>query len=266
MAFDKTGKHTAVDKALIVLKYLSELSLNSDVRLVDLVKATGYQRPTVHRLLTTLQAHGFVLQDYNGGGYRLGGRLIALGAQAFGSRDLRALVRPYMYQLSETTGVLVRLAILDHNEVVHIEQIDSGGGMHPYSSHGWRGKLHCSALGKAMMAFAGPEVRRQAIESGLEPRTEWSITDVATLDKDLEATRARGYAIDDREFEPELRCVAAPIYDYANRVVAAISVSGAISKVTEDNVDEIGALTRAACAEISQSLGNEAVTDEGDKQ
>jgi DNA-binding IclR family transcriptional regulator len=84
---------------------------------------------------------------------------------------------------------------------------------------------------------------------------------VKTLDKDLEATRTRGYSIDDREFEPEMRCVAAPIYDYANRVVAAISVSGAISKVREDNVDEIGAMTCIACSEISQSLGNQAATD-----
>ena len=261
MAFDKTGKHTAIDKALFVLKLLGEMSINTDVKLVDLVKASGYQRPTVHRLLATLQAHGFAAKDSRGGGYRLGGRLIALGAQAFGSRDIRTLVRPYMLELAEKTGVLVRLAILDNDEVVHIEQVDSLQGMHPYSRLGWRGKLHCSGLGKAMMAFASPEVRQQAIDSGLEPRTEWSITDVATLDKDLEDTRARGYAIDNREFEPELRCVAAPIFDYANRCVAAISVSGAISRVTEENVDEIGKLVREACAEISQSLGNTEQTD-----
>lgn len=262
----KMEKHTAVDKALILLKLLAELSVNSDVRLVDIVNASGYQRPTVHRLLATLQKHGFVSKDRKGGGYRLGGRLIALGAQAFGSRDIRSLVRPYMLELSESTGVLVRLAILDNDEVIHIEQVDSQEGIHPYSRLGWRGKLHCSALGKAMMAFAGPEVRRQAVESGLEPRTEWSITDVAALDKDLEDTRARGYSIDNREFEPELRCVAAPIYDYANRVVAAISVSGAISRVTEENVDEIGSLVRKACADISEALGNTEELERGVNQ
>jgi DNA-binding IclR family transcriptional regulator len=256
MDSNKTEKHTAVDKALVLLKLLAELSVNSDVRLVDIVNASGYQRPTVHRLLATLQKHGFVSKDRKGGGYRLGGRLIALGSQAFGSRDIRELVLPYMLELSEITGVLVRLAILDGDEVVHIEQVDSHQGIHPYSRLGWQGKLHCSALGKAMMTFAGPEVRQHAIDSGLEPRTEWSITDVKSLDKELEETRRRGYSIDNREFEPELRCVAAPIFDYANRVVAAISVSGAISKVTEENVDEIGALVRDACAEISQSLGN----------
>jgi DNA-binding IclR family transcriptional regulator len=169
-----------------------------------------------------------------------------------------------MHELSEATGVLVRLAILDNNEVVHIEQVDSREGMHPFSRQGWRAKLHCSALGKAMMAFAAPDVRRMAIESGLEPRTKWSITSVEALDRDLEKTRARGYSIDDREYEPELRCVAAPIFDYANRVVAAISVSGTISRVTKENVDEIGAMTRKACAEISQSLGQESVTVSGE--
>jgi DNA-binding IclR family transcriptional regulator len=263
MASKKAEKHTAVDKALIILKLVSEMSVTSDIRLVDLVKASGYQRPTVHRLLVTLQAHGFVSKDRNSGGYRLGGRLIALGAQAYGSRDLRSLIRPYMLELSEKTGVLVRLAILDNDEVIHIEQVDSHQGIHPYSRLGWQGKMHCSGLGKAMMAFGGPEVRKQAIDSGLEPRTDWSITDVARLDKDLEETRARGYSIDNREFEPELRCVASPIFDYAHRVVAAISVSGAISRVTEENMDEIGVMVRNACAEISESLGNTDETDQG---
>jgi DNA-binding IclR family transcriptional regulator len=107
------------------------------------------------------------------------------------------------------------------------------------------------------MAFANPEVRQAAIDAGLEPRTEWSITDVESLDQDLEQIRARGYAIDDREFEAEVRCIAAPIFDYANRAVAAVSVSGILSKVTEENVDQIGAELHEACMQISKSLGHD---------
>jgi DNA-binding IclR family transcriptional regulator len=251
----KAKKDTAVEKALRLLRLLAEMAGPAGVRLVDLVEKTGYPRPTVYRTLRTLREHGFVRQDHDGAPYRLGSLLMSLGMKALGSLDLREMARPELRQLSQDLEVTAHLAVIDGDEVVYIDKIESSHPIRIASGIGWRGKLHCTALGKAMMAEAGPDVRSRAIDAGLVKKTRWTITTVDKLDKELARVRAQGYAVDRQENEPEICCVASSIKDHSGRVVAGISVSGTITQISDDRVPPIGRRVRAACAQISERLG-----------
>ena len=254
----KAKKDTAVDKALRLLRLLAEMSNSGGVRLVDLVEKSGYPRPTVYRTLRTLREHGFVRQDHDGAPYRLGGLLMTLGMKALGSLDLREIARPELQQLSRDLETTAHLAVIDGDEVVYIDKIESSHPIRIASGIGWRGKLHCTALGKAMMAEASPDVRSRAIAAGLVRKTRWTITSVERLDKELTRVRAQGYAVDRQENEPEICCVASAIKDHAGNVIAGISVSGTITQISDDRVASIGRRVRAACAQISERLGGAA--------
>ncbi len=252
---DNDLKHSAVDKALVLLKLLGDFASHGEVRLVDVVKASGYQRPTVHRLLATLKNHGFVEQDQEGGTYRLGSKIMALGAQAYGTADVREIARPFMLELSKKTSMTIHLAILDGSEVVYIDKIQALAPIQLASGIGWRGGLHCTALGKAITAFVGLELRNRALQAGLKTRTPHTIIDPTEFDAELARIVARGYAIDDQENEPEVRCVAAPIFNAAGRAVAGMSVSGTTSQVTSQLALKFGEDVRAACLNVSEKVG-----------
>src|SRR5258708_11472195 len=96
---DNDLKHSAVDKALVLLKLLGDFASHGEVRLVDVVKASGYQRPTVHRLLATLKNHGFFEQDQEGGTYRLCCKIMVLGAQPYWTAHFLAISRPFLLVL-----------------------------------------------------------------------------------------------------------------------------------------------------------------------
>lgn len=249
-------KDTAVDKALWLLRMLADLSGKNGVRLVDLVEQLGYPRPTAYRTLRTLKEHGFVTQDHDGAPYRLGGRIMALGMKALGTLDLREIARPELQQLSQDFGVTAHLAVLEEDEVVYIDKIESSHPIRIASGIGWRGKLHCTALGKAMMAEAGPNVRSRAIAAGLVRKTKWTITTIDKLDKELTRVRAQGYAVDRQENEPEICCVASAIKDHSGKVVGGISMSGTITQISGERVPAIGKRVRSACMQISQRLGS----------
>jgi DNA-binding IclR family transcriptional regulator len=249
-------KHSAVDKALMLLQLLGDCAIRGEARLTDLVKASGYRRPTVHRLLATLKSHGFVDQEQEGGVYRLGSKVMALGAQAYGTVDLREIARPLMLQLSKQTLMAIHLAIVDAAQVVYIDKVEAIAPIRLASGIGWRGGLHCTALGKVMTAFRGQEFKNRALQAGLSRRTAHTIVDPADFDVELERVLKRGYAVDDQENEPQVRCMAAPILNDAGRAVAGISISGTIAQITERQMRDFAASLLKACASISEQLGH----------
>lgn len=246
-------KPTAVDKALIVLDLVGQLSTQGKVKMADLVKVSGLQRPTVHRLLATLKLHGLVTQDEDG--FRLGGKVLALAAQAQSSMDIRRLAKPLMERFSELTGLTVHLAILDSNEVVYIDKIESRQQIVLASGIGWRGAVHCTALGKAMTAFADDSVQQAILALPMAAKTQYTLTTPTQLQAAWAGVKQQGYAIDDRENEVEVRCVAAPILDSQGRSIVGISISGTCSQVTEERAIDYGRQLAGACNELSQTMG-----------
>jgi IclR family acetate operon transcriptional repressor len=250
---DENKKVTAVDKALILLDLVGQLSVKGQVRMTDLVAASGFQRPTVHRLVATLKSHGLVTQDDHG--FHLGGQVLALAAQAYSTMDERRLAKPVMQEFSKLSGQTVHLAILEGLEVVYIDKIESRQSIVLSSGIGWRGAIHCTALGKAMLAFSPDNLVQAVMDAPMESKTEHTLTTPQALSDALTEVRARGYAIDDRENEPEVRCVAAPILDQSGTAIAGISISGTIYHVTPEKACEYGEKLSQACAELSRQRG-----------
>lgn len=249
-------KATAVDKALIVLDLVGKLSVNGPVRMADLVTESTFQRPTVHRLLQTLKQHGLVIQDDLG--YRLGGQILALAANAYSTMDERRLAQPVMQEFSKLTGQTVHLAVLQGLEVVYIDKVESRQSIVLSSGIGWRGAAHCTALGKAMLAYSPLSLVQSVLDAPMQQKTEFTTATSEGLQQALAQVRIKGYAIDDRENEPEVRCVAAPILDQAGIAVAGISISGTIYHVTPEKAQEFGELLSKACLTLSRQRGYKA--------
>jgi DNA-binding IclR family transcriptional regulator len=180
---------------------------------------------------------GFLDQDRTRDQYRLGLKLLELGNLTLASMDLHREARIHVESLQRITGAMVNLAVFDGYRAVAIHRYD------PTLDEVMRlnllesAPLHCTSVGKAMLAFQSPEVVARIVAAGLERFTDTTIVDGNALAQDLAATRQRGYSIDNGEHQPGLRCIGAPIRDQQGRVIAAISASGSSWKVPpfEDN-------------------------------
>lgn len=254
---DTTDKENAGYKTLKILSAIGELGLHSggDVRLVDLVRATGYTRPTVHRLLTTMKACGIVAQDASGP-YRFGPQMHLIAQQCFGAGDIRRMALPLMKGLSEDTGHTVHLGARDGGEVVYVDKVEPQGGLHVSSAIGMRLPLQFTALGKVLLAY-GPEATvAELLPDTWPPRTETSLTTRAQLVGQFGDIRRTGYAIDDEESTPGFRCVAAPILTRGGIAIAAISMTTVSSRTPMTELRAMGARAADAAQAIARALGH----------
>jgi DNA-binding IclR family transcriptional regulator len=161
-----------------------------------------------------------------------------------------------MERLSGAVRETVHLGVLDQGEVLYVDSRESPLNSFAASHIGKRNPVHCTALGKAMLAFLpDEEVASICGEKGFRKQTGQTILTLARLRADLAAARRDGYAVDDRELNEGTRCVAAPVRNHDGRVFAALSVSGPVSRVTTEAVPELGRMIAAAAAEISEGLG-----------
>lgn len=218
----------AVARALDLLTAFS--TSDPELTLTELSSRRNLSVSTTYRLLATLESRGYVERNSQTGGYSLGVACLDLGGVFLSQLDLRERVSPLLEALREECKETVHLAILDTDrmEAIYLEKLE---GLLPIgmmgSRVGGRAPAHCTGLGKCMLAYV-PEadVHDFYASTGLEPRTPNTITDLDELRLELKKTRERGYAIDDVEHEPDVKCVAAPVWDHRQVVVGAISVSG----------------------------------------
>ncbi len=211
---------------------------------------------TVHRLLSTLTDLGYVEQDTSNRKYTLGLRFLHLRGLQIRRLNMAEQAMPLMKALMRRVNETVHLAVLDEGEIVYIDRVEGLQTLDMYTVIGKRTFAHCTALGKAMLAFMPDTVWRQVVERhGLPRCTANTITDVAEFAAELRRTRERGYAIDNAEVDERVRCVAAPIYDFNQQVIAAASISGPSTRITPDRDRELGAMICRTCEQISMSLG-----------
>lgn len=190
--------------------------------LSELAARTGLPKSTVHRFAEQLLDLGWF--ERAAGGYRVGMRLFEVGGLADRRNRLRDKALPHLNALSRATGCAVHLGVLDQGEVVYLEKLPVRGLNLP-TRDGGRMPAHCTALGKAMLAFAGPEELARLADAGLERRTARTIVEPVRLGTELEAIRRDGLAYDREEACPGIACVAAPIRG-AGRAIGAVSATG----------------------------------------
>ena len=215
----------------------------------------GLAKSTVHRLATTLVEYDILEQNRESGKYRLGLALFELGTLVRRKMDAASGAQEQIHALADATGETVQLAILDHLSVLYIRIRESRQAVRLSSGLGSRAPAHCTSVGKALLAFQPAEIVQQVIEAGLRRYTGNTITDAERLRAELATIRSRGYAIDDEEIEPGLRCVAAPIRDHTGHVAAAISVAAPVQRMTKKTVQTTIPTVVAAADAISRRLG-----------
>lgn len=237
------------------LDLLDALDDGGPATLTELSARTGIHKATALRVLANLEERQLVQRDGQGR-YRLGVRLLQLGARISADLDLRTVARPVLHALHQELDETINLGVPAEGGLVYIDILQSSRGLQMTATVGMRDDYHSSALGKAMMA----EWPLAAVERSLPPdplpgKTANTIITRPLLLNALQRTRNEGFAIDDEENEPGARCVAAPVFDHRGQCVGAISVAGPASRVTTARIPALGRRVRAAAAEISFQLG-----------
>jgi DNA-binding IclR family transcriptional regulator len=222
----------------------------------EIARSMGVHRSTASRLAATLSFYNFLSPAGEQGRYRLGPRLIRLGELAAADLDLRRTAREAMKQLAEALGETVHLGLADGTEVVTAVVVDGWHTVRMHSAPGKRSPAHCSSIGKALLAGLSERQLDELFRGHvLERRTTATIQSIETLKLELKRSRERGYTLDDEELEAGLRCVGAPLFDHAGKVVAAISASGPTSRLHGQCLDVAIETVRSAASSISVRLG-----------
>lgn len=244
---------SSVANSIALLKVFSDDEY--ELGISSLAKRLGLAKSTVHRLATTLVKADMLEQDRESGKYRLGLALFELGSMVRRNMDVVAEAKPYLKLLMEKTGETVHLGILDHASVLYINKIETRQAIRMNSNIGGRAPVHCTALGKAILAFQDAETIEAVIAQGLPALTPKTITHPELLKQELATVRAHNYAIDDEEIEIGLRGVAAPIRSHTGDVVAALSIAGPVQRMTKKVVASHVPDVVAAAEAVSQRLG-----------
>jgi DNA-binding IclR family transcriptional regulator len=217
--------------------------------LADLTAQTGIPKPTVHRLLNDLVEWRALERTHSG--FRLGVRLFELGGLVHLNDQLREVALPYMSRLYEGTHEIVHLAVLDGIEVLYIAKLRGPNSPRAPSRVAGRMPLHCTAIGKALLAFSNRFVANQVLERRLARHTPYTITSPDLLVQQLVEIRKTRIAYEMEESAIALACVASPIVGRNGKAIAAISVSGRLRSIDPDRV---GQTVKATATAISCRL------------
>jgi len=228
----RTQSVPALERGLLILEHLAKSRRGAT--LSQLTQKLKLPRSTCHALLLTFRRCGYVQPDEETGRYRLGFRLYALANMALTGISVRDHAAPVLYRLMQETGMTVHLAILEEGEAILIDRIEPPGAPKVATWVGRRMGLHCTAIGKALIARLPPQELDDLIrKQGLLRHNENTIASMKQLRQACEEVQRLGYAIDDEEEEIGVRCIGVPVLNDKGEVVAAISVSGTRAQVED---------------------------------
>jgi IclR family transcriptional regulator, acetate operon repressor len=226
----------SVERALELLEALAEPGEARGVS--ELARASGLPVATIHRLLATMVARGYVRQDTRSHKYTLGSHLIRLGEAA--ARDFAQFARPYLAELMEASGETANLAMFEDGHIAYVAQVPSRHHrVRMFTEVGRRVHPHTSGVGKVVLAFRPrAEVEALLARTGLPKRTPRTITDPARFLGELDKVASQGYATDTGEEEVGVRCLAVPVFGVGSSV-AAMSVSAPEGRLQDRDIERV---------------------------
>ena len=244
---------SSVLKAIDILQAFSPSEPR--LTLAEIANRLGMPKSTTHNLLATLLSCGFV-EKVDANHYALGTAVIALTQAVRVNVELRDRAAPLLRELADLCRESVYLTVLDGDYGLYIYAVESPHRLMARTAVGDRAHLHCTSVGKAMLAHLPTKEVEAIVERvGLPASSELTITRPEALREELAATRARGFAIDSQEHEPHTFCIGAPIFDASGRVVAACSISGADPEIVSRRLVELSQRVREVAQEASRRMG-----------
>ncbi len=234
-------------RGLQILEFLANAP--DGLGITELAAELKVDKGTASRLAQTLAQYGYVEKDTETRRYQLGPQVVNLSRIVITRMPLRDTAKPYLKRLVSETGECAHLAVLSRGMALYIDQVESPATLRVNAEVGHLAPLYCTALGKALLTFSGCD-----FPDRLDARTARTITDPEMLKLHLEQVRRQGYAVDDEEYDMGVRCVAAPVYDFREKLVGAIGISGPAARVTPEKLPEISRTVVGIAQELSDRL------------
>ncbi|MEZ5777138.1 MAG: IclR family transcriptional regulator [Paracoccaceae bacterium] len=254
--FDHEPSETTIQSLDRALTVLEALASGNGLTLTEVSEALNQSPATMYRVLSTLEAREFVETDPRTQGWHIGPTAFRLGSAFLRRSGVADKSRPVMRELTDATGETSNLGIEKDGDIMFVSQIETQESIRAFFPPGTLSPMHASGIGKALLSlYDEGRIDRFLRNNPLERFTAKTIGTVERLKEELQVARVRGFAVDDEEKNTGMRCVAAPILNAHGEAVAGISVSGPTHRMTESEIDRIGALVREAAAKVSRSLG-----------
>ena len=256
MKAKRTYNITSLQRGLRLLDLFA--SAEQGLAASQVAKLSGLPVSTVHSFLVNLESAGF-LNCSDTGSYHLGVACFSIGQAALAQLDIRRLSLPYLQELNQNTRETIHLTVRHGFSAVYVEKLDSPEPLRIYSRVGAAVPLHCTGVGKVILAYMPPE-ELATIMPHLEFKrlTANSIGSLKELQTHLQKVRRNGYACDLEEYEPHIRCIAAPIWDHSAAVNASVSITGPAVRMSLTRLRQLAPLIQDASKRISRELGYQA--------
>lgn len=243
------GEIQSLARGLRILDFI--LDAQRAVGVTELAEALALDKSTVSRLVKTLVAGNYLAQEAGSRRYVVGRRLYRASYQLADKIPLRERAMPYLVRLMQATSECAHIAVYSEGAALMIEDVQAENSLlRVVGQVGRRIPLHCTAVGKGLLAFA-----KVPFPTELVYRTERTIITLDALRLHIDEVRAQGYAFDDEEYDQGVRCLAAPIRDGSGDTIAVIGVSGPTVRLTYERMPALAALVKTCAAELSTELG-----------
>jgi IclR family transcriptional regulator, KDG regulon repressor len=256
MSFEKEDMNqlSSVKNALRILK--SFTMDEPEKKIGDLAESLGLNKSTVSRTMATLASEGFVYKNPETKRYRLGYSILSLSGIVNNNMDIYRESMPIINKLVETAGETSHISIIDNLEVIYLQKVECNHPVRVLTHVGRRNPLYCTSSGKVLLAFSKElELLDQVIEKGLKQYTKNTITDPKKLTEHLKEIRHNGYAYSFEEYNEGVHSIAAPVYDYRGRVIAALSMVGPKQRIQQQRLNNLAKRVIHAADEISSRMG-----------
>jgi DNA-binding IclR family transcriptional regulator len=244
---------TSIERAFAILEVLDGTGRGWNIS--EMSRKLRIPKSSAHVIVLTLERLGYIKRDPGSRRYQLGLKICGLGRGLMKNLALPEIALPHMRWLVDQTRLTAHLAILERNQAVYIQKVDGPGVIKFDTYVGKRADLHCTAVGKVLLAYAGEEFAQEILSVDSFPRyTNVTITSAASLGKELSIVRKKGYSVDDEEEELGVRCLGTPVLNSSGKSVAALSVTGTISQIRQDGLDSLADIVKEAAARVSGAL------------
>ncbi len=247
MPATQPGEHDSqtgsIARAFSVLEFLDSSTRGWNIS--ELSRQLNVPKSTMHLIVLTLERLGFVAREPGSRRYSLAIKVYELGRGLMRRVLAPEVTGPHLRSLVEKVHLTAHLAVLEHDQAVYVQKVDAPGSVHFASYIGKRTSLHCTAVGKVLLANTPEAKIRHVLEREPFARyTQRTLTDTAMLRRELAKVRKQGYAVDDQEEELEVRCVAVPVFRWSGELAAALGVTGTITQLRSENIEPLSEILR----------------------